>query len=110
MINSETPYKLQQIIQDTWPNLFYLKTTHRKDRMKFTVYSKDGCPYCTKIEQVLKLAQLQYVVYKLDKDFTREEFYSEFGQNTTFPQVICDTKYLGGCSDTVQYLKEQNLV
>ena len=56
--------------------------------MKFTVYSKDGCPYCTKVQQVLQLAELQHVVYKLGVDFTREEFYSEFGNGSTFPQVI----------------------
>jgi glutaredoxin len=79
--------------------------------MKFTVYSREGCPYCSKIEQVLQLANLQNVVYKLNTDFTREEFYSEFGQGSTFPQVILnDQTHLGGCTDTVQYLKENNLV
>jgi len=46
--------------------------------MVFTVYSKDGCPYCTKVEKVLKLAELQHVVYKLNEDFTSTEFYAEF--------------------------------
>ena len=79
--------------------------------MKFTVYSKNGCPYCSKIEQVLKLANLEHVVYKLDLDFNRDQFYSEFGQGSTFPQVILnDQEHLGGCTDTVKYLKEQNLV
>ena len=40
----------------------------------FTVYSKDGCPYCDKIKQVMKLANLKYRVYDLDIDFTREAF------------------------------------
>lgn len=78
--------------------------------MKFTVYSKEGCPYCTKIQQVLELAQLQHVVYKLDMDFTKNQFYQEFGHGATFPQVIVDDKHIGGCNDTVTYLKEQNLV
>lgn len=78
--------------------------------MKFTVYSKDGCPYCTKVQQVLQMTELQYVVYKLGRDFTREEFYAEFGQGSTFPQVICDDKKLGGCVDTVKYLQENKLV
>jgi len=78
--------------------------------MKFTVYSKDGCPYCTKVKQVLELAELQHVVYKLDVDFTREEFYNEFGHGSTFPQVIVDQEHIGGCTDTVQYLRENNLV
>jgi glutaredoxin len=59
---------------------------------------------------VLQLAELQYVVYKLNTDFTREEFYAEFGEGSTFPQVIVDEKHIGGCTDTVQYLKEQKLV
>lgn len=78
--------------------------------MKFTVYSKDGCPYCTKIQQVLELANLQHVVYKLGTDFTREEFYAEFGQGSTFPQVLLDEKHLGGCTDTVKYLQENKIV
>ena len=86
------------------------KTTSNFKFMTFTVYSKDGCPYCTKVQQVLELAELQHVVYKLNRDFTREEFYAEFGEGSTFPQVIVDEKHIGGCSDTVQYLKEQNLV
>lgn len=79
--------------------------------MKFTVYSKDGCPYCTKIEQVLELAELQHVIYKLNTNFTREEFYAEFGEGSTFPQVVLnDQEHLGGCSDTVKYLQEHKLV
>jgi glutaredoxin len=78
--------------------------------MKFTVYSKEGCPYCTKIQQVLELASLPYVTYKLNIDFTRNEFYSEFGEGSTFPQVVVNDEHIGGCSDTIQYLKEQNLV
>ncbi len=46
----------------------------------------------------------------LNEDFTKDQFYAEFGQGSTFPQVIVDDKHIGGCIDTVQYLKEQNLV
>jgi glutaredoxin len=79
--------------------------------MKFTVYSKEGCPYCMKIEQVLELADLEHVIYTLEKDFNREQFYQQFGQGSTFPQVVLnDQEHLGGCSDTVKYLQEQKLV
>lgn len=30
MITSETPYKLAEIIRDTWPNLFYVKEEKNK--------------------------------------------------------------------------------
>jgi glutaredoxin len=78
--------------------------------MKFTIYSKDGCPYCTKVKQVLELTKQQFVVYNLGVDFTKEQFYSEFGQGSTFPQVICDNIKLGGCTDTVKFLREKNIV
>ncbi len=80
------------------------------DLMNFTVYSRDGCPYCTKIQQVLQLAELRHVIYKLDRDFDRDSFYEQFGQGSTFPQVVLNQQNLGGCTETVQYLKENNLV
>tara|TARA_B100000900_G_scaffold370174_1_gene348484 strand:- start:2090 stop:2326 length:237 start_codon:yes stop_codon:yes gene_type:complete len=78
--------------------------------MNFTVYTKDGCPFCDRIKQVLKLAKLNYVVYDLGTDFQRDEFYEQFGVGATFPQVTCNGKDLGGCTDTVKYLKEHNFV
>ena len=78
--------------------------------MNFTVYSKDGCPYCTKVVQVLELAQLNHVVYKLDDDFDKQSFYGQFGEGTTFPQVVVNQTNLGGCTVTVQYLTEKKLV
>lgn len=79
--------------------------------MKFTVYSKNGCPYCSKIKQVLELSNLEHVVYNLGENFDRQQFYAEFGEGSTFPQVILnDEQHLGGCSDTVKYLQEQKLV
>ena len=78
--------------------------------MNFTVYSRDGCPYCTKIQEVLRLAELKHVIYKLGRDFDRESFYEQFGEGSTFPQVVLNGDNLGGCTETVSYLKENNLV
>ena len=87
-----------------------LKTNQKKLMNNFTVYSKDGCPYCSKVVQVLQLAGLNHRDYKLDEDFDRESFYGQFGNGSTFPQVVIDSTNLGGCSETVQYLKEKKLV
>lgn len=79
--------------------------------MTFKVYTRDGCPYCSKVEQVLQLAELQHVIFKLGRDFDRENFYAQFGQGSTFPQVVLnDTQKIGGCTETVKYLKENKLV
>ena len=78
--------------------------------MNFTVYSKEDCPYCDKVKQVLDLTKQSFVVYTLGEDFTREQFYSEFGEGSTFPQVICDDKKLGGSVETIKFLKENQIV
>lgn len=79
--------------------------------MKFTVYSKKGCPYCEKIQKVLEITNLEHVVYFLDENFTKEDFFNEFGEDTSFPQIILDdTVRLGGCIETVKYLKEKEIV
>lgn len=78
--------------------------------MNFTVYSKNNCPYCLKVKMVLELTKSNFMVYNLGEDFTKEEFYAEFGEGTTFPQVICDDKKLGGSVETIKFLKEQRIV
>ena len=86
------------------------KTNQKKLMNNFTVYSKDGCPYCTKVIEVLQLAGLSHRVYKLDEHFDKKSFYGQFGQGSTFPQVVIDSTNIGGCTDTVKYLKENSLV
>lgn len=81
----------------------------------YTIYSKYGCPYCDKIKSIMQLAEQKHVVYELGTDYTREEFYLKFGNGSTFPQVILnedsvDSVKLGGCTDTVAYLKEQKVI
>ena len=78
--------------------------------MNFAVYSKEGCPYCEKIKKVLDLTKTSYVVYNLGEHFDKKSFYDEFGEGSTFPQVVIDSTNLGGCTETVKYLKENSLV
>jgi len=78
--------------------------------MKFTVYSKEGCSHCDNVKKVLELTNLQFVVYTLGEDFTKNQFYAEFGEGSTFPQVICDDQKIGGSVDTIKFLKEQQIV
>ncbi len=78
--------------------------------MNFTVFSKEGCPYCDKVKQVLELTKSKYVVYTLGKQFEKDAFYGEFGEGSTFPQVVCDGKKLGGSVETIKFLREQNIL
>ena len=78
--------------------------------MTFVVFSRDGCPSCNKVQQVLQLAEVQHVIYKVNRDFTREEFLQKFGDDSTYPRVVMDGEVIGGCQETVKYLREQQLV
>ena len=78
--------------------------------MNFIVYSKNNCPYCYKVKQVLELTGSDFETQILDKDFTREEFYAKFGKGSTFPQVLCNDKKLGGCVDTIKFLRERQVI
>jgi glutaredoxin len=78
--------------------------------MRFIVYSKPECPYCFKVKKVLELCGKDFVVYTLDEHFTKKEFYYEFGNGSTFPQVVMDDKHIGGCTDTIDYLKALSLI
>ena len=62
--------------------------------MKFTLYSKQGCSYCKKAEKLLEIAKVEYRVYKLGTDFTKEQFISEFGLvGAAFSSMICALVY-----------------
>ena len=78
--------------------------------MNFAVYTKEGCPHCDKVKEVLQLTESKFVVYNLDEHFDKDSFYGEFGNGSTFPQVVVDGKKLGGCVDTVKFLKENKIV
>ena len=82
--------------------------------MNFTVYSKQDCPYCSSIIQILIGKDLSFTEYKLDDHFTKDQFYHVFGENATFPQVQFDQLgeervHLGGCLESISFLQEKQL-
>lgn len=78
--------------------------------MNFAVYTKPGCPFCDRIKEVLSAKNLNYREYVLNQHFTREQFYTQFGTGSTFPQVIMNDQNLGGCVDSIKYLHEQGII
>ena len=49
---------------------------------------KKDVPIAKKQRDVLDLAKVEYRVYKLGKDFTKDQFISEFGYGSSFPKNI----------------------
>jgi glutaredoxin len=77
----------------------------------FTVYSKSGCPNCTKVKALLKEQNLLFNVINCDdyiiedKDyflaFIKERVNKECN---TFPMVFNHGIFIGGYTETQQYI------
>jgi glutaredoxin len=78
--------------------------------MKFKIYSKDGCSYCEHIKKLMNTLGLDFVVYNLGENFSKDDFYYEFGEGSTFPQVVVNDQNLGGCKETIKFLQEQKII
>ena len=78
--------------------------------VKFYVYSKSGCGFCDKLTDFMEAKGVNYEKFNLGEHFATEEFLNKFGGNSTFPQVVMDTKHIGGMKDTVRYLMKNNMV
>ena len=78
--------------------------------MKAVLWSRDNCQWFERVRQLFAATKIEYLEYKLDRDFTRPQFYEEFEEGATFPQVQLDNKHIGGCKETLRYLQEKKLI
>ena len=78
--------------------------------MKAVIWSKENCQWCERVRQLFVATDIDVTEYKLDIDFTREQFIGEFEEGATFPQVQLDKKYIGGCKETLKFLQEKKLI
>lgn len=77
--------------------------------MRFEVYSKDNCTYCTYAERILRETNQDYVIYKLGDDYTIDEFRAKFPEHRTFPAVMMNGKLIGGSDQIMQYINTMSL-
>ncbi len=84
---------------------------------KWTVYTKSGCPYCTKAKDLLNQNRFYYDLVDCDKylsdDKTKEEFlaYIESKAGTkhrTFPMIFKNGLFIGGFDKTTEYINNLN--
>lgn len=75
--------------------------------MTFSIFYKEGCPYCVKTEKLFNAHGLNYNKLVLDKDFNREDFKFTFGENSTFPRVFHNNTLIGGSEETEHYIKNK---
>ena len=71
--------------------------------MHIQIYSRAGCTYCTKADQIAKEViqnpKHTYDKFMLNEDFTREQLFEKFPEAKTFPQITIDGFYIGGYTE-----------
>jgi len=81
--------------------------------MMYTIYSKSGCPNCTKVKDLLQTTKIPFTVVDCDEYLLEnKEAFLEFIMNLismewkTFPIVFDKTQFIGGFLDTKIYLEK----
>jgi len=87
----------------TTPSFFVDYTT--------TIYTMNGCKYCTLAKELLTRANIIYEEVLLDRDITKEEVKLALRMDViTFPQIVHRGEHLGGLMETAKVFKERGLV
>lgn len=78
--------------------------------MNAVLYSKENCLECDRARALLESLNVSHLEYKLGSDYNEKQFRSEFGDRAEFPQVAIDYRHIGGLKETLQFLKEKELI
>jgi glutaredoxin-like protein len=71
-----------------------------------TVFSREGCPYCTRAKGLLRDAGIQFEELILNRDFSESTIRAVSGMSTV-PQVFVNGDYIGGSEDLETWLARQ---
>ena len=82
----------------------------------YTIYSKSGCGYCTKVKNLLSEKKLFFFEIYCD-DYLIEDKPAflllikelAFIEVKTFPIVFNDGKFIGGYNETKEYIEKQSV-
>ncbi len=91
-------------VSDAETMLDYINPEASKPKV-ITLFSKVGCPYCTRAKGMLKDKGLAYEEIVLGKDITTRSIKAATGATST-PQVFIDGQLIGGSDDLEVYLNQ----
>lgn len=73
---------------------------------QLTVYTRDNCPNCIVLKNVLNAYSIEHTVKKIGVDITLQEFSNIAPGVREVPQVFKDGVRIGGLEDFKQYLSK----
>ena len=74
-----------------------------------TVFSRPGCPYCSKAKGLLRDAGIEFEELVLNRDYT-DHTLRAVTQRTTYPQVFVNGEHIGGSDDLENWLEARKEV
>jgi len=75
------------------------------------LYTMDGCKYCVLAKELLERMDIDYDEVKLGRDISKEEVKKKLDKEVvTFPQVVYNSKNLGGLVEAARYFKSKGMV
>ena len=85
-----------------------MKLTNEGKEMKelkdVVIYTKDHCPFCTRVKNYLTAEKVDFKQVRLDDD---PKVYMELKKKTnhqTVPQIFVDGKFIGGATDFFSWI------
>ena len=80
--------------------------------MKIEIYTKDQCPYCTQAKALVKSKGWEFTEHYIsaeNRTVLLEELTTRIGvAPRTVPQIFIDDKSIGGYTELVQWVKDNN--
>ncbi len=71
------------------------------------VFSRDGCPFCSKAKSLLHENDIEFEELLLNRDYTDQTLRAVATQ-TTYPQVFINGRHIGGADDLEIWLNERS--
>ena len=78
------------------------------DKLTAVIYS-NGSQECERMSMLLKSLEGEFHEYLLDRDFSEKQFYMEFGEEATFPQVTIGSQHIGSMKEALQYMSNEGM-
>lgn len=75
--------------------------------LNVTVFSREGCPYCSRVKGLLHDAGIDFEELVLNRDYSESTIRAVSGE-TTVPQVFIDGERIGGSEELVAYMENMN--
>jgi len=81
----------------------------KEKKMQALVYSNDS-QECERAESLLNSIGQDVKVFLLGDDFTQNQFNAEFGEDAEYPQISVGLNHRGNLKETLQYLKNKEVL